>query len=91
MPTTTIKKKASTNTTDGKLTTVEALRKVFDENHLAYDDRSFELAEEIVVQCQEMRYSAYKAASVICQELDIDMRFHVSAIEIALKTNNILK
>jgi hypothetical protein len=78
-----------TNENDTK--TIEVLREVFDNNHLAYDRRSFELASEIITQCQEQNMSAYKAARAICQELEIDMRFNVSAIEIALKTNNILK
>jgi hypothetical protein len=84
------KKMETTTITATELTTKEVLKQVFDENRIGYDGRDLEMAEDIIRQCQENDYNAYKAATIICQEMEMDMRWNRGAIEQALKNNNIL-
>jgi sulfur relay (sulfurtransferase) DsrC/TusE family protein len=90
MSTTTIEKENKSTLTEQDHKVIEVIREVFEKMHLAYDDRSFELVAQIVKQCKQKSYSTFKAANVICEELDIESRCNVTAIEIALRTNNIL-
>jgi hypothetical protein len=84
------KKMGTTTLTAPEPTVAEVLKKVFDENHIGYNSHDLELAEDVIRQCKENQYNAYKAATIICQEMEMDLRWNRGAVEQALKDNNIL-
>ena len=80
-----IESKMSLTTT----TTEEVIKEVFENCRISYDQRTLEMCDDIINQCLQQDYSAFKAAGVICQELEIEMRWNRGAIEKALITKNI--
>jgi hypothetical protein len=76
--------------TTAEQTLAEVLKTTFDDLHIGHDQRDIELCEDIVKQCTEKGYSAFKAATIICEELDIEMRWNRTSIETALTNNDFL-
>lgn len=77
-------------TTLTKPKAIKVLEKVFKDNNIRANNNDLELARDIVTKCQQENWSAFRAATTICEELDIEMRINRTHIEQALITNNIL-
>lgn len=70
--------------------TIKVIEKVFQDNKIRCSNHDLELARDIVATCQQNSYNAFKAATTICIELNIEMRINRTHIEQALITNRIL-
>jgi len=75
--------------TDTTTKTEEVIKEVFENCRISYDQRTLEMCEDIINQCLLNNWTAFKAAGVICEELEIEPRWNRGAIEKALLTNNI--
>jgi len=77
-------------TTLTKPKTIKVLEGAFKDNNIRVNSTDLELARDIVTKCQQESWSAFKAATTICEELDIEMRINRTHIEQALIKNQIL-